>query len=333
MMVRQHRVRPILVLGIGGILLIALIAASLMTGPLAVPWRTVFAAVWQPDGALVEHVIVHTTRVPRTVVAIVTGASLAVAGALMQALTRNPLASPSLFGVNGGAMLALCVAAYTGWALGAAGQLAVAFMGAACTGALVYGLGGAGRGPASRLVLAGAAVAALCTALTQALLVVDQEGLDSILFWLAGSVSARDLDTVLPVLPGIVFALVAACAMARHVDVLAAGDDIAAGLGQRTGLTKVGVSLAVVCLAGSAVALSGGIGFVGLIVPHAVRRLVGHAHRWVLPACALYGACLLLAADVASRDWLVQGLPIGVLTALVGAPVFLWLIRRGWRHG
>lgn len=325
--------RPVLVLALGAALLLVLSLVSLATGPFAVPWRTVIGVLIQPDPTLVEHVVVRATRVPRTVVAIVTGAGLAVAGALMQALTRNPLASPSLFGVNGGAMLGLAAAASAGVALAPAGQLGVAFAGAAATGALVYGLGGAGRGPATRLVLAGAAVAALCAALTQALLVVDQEGLDGILFWLAGSVSARDLGTVMPVLPWLGLALLGSLLMARHVDVLAAGDDIATGLGQRTALTKAGVSVAVVCLAGAAVALAGGIGFVGLIVPHAVRRLVGHAHQWVLPACAVYGACLLLAADVAARVLMREALPIGVLTALVGAPVFLGLIRRRWRHG
>jgi iron complex transport system permease protein len=329
----RRLLRPMAVIAIGCVLLAALALTSLATGLLDVTLPTVMTALLHPDPSSAEHAVVLATRLPRTVVALAAGAGLAVAGALMQALTRNSLASPGLFGVNGGAMLALASAACAGWTVGASGQLWLAFAGAAAAGALVYGLGGAGRGPHARLVLAGAAVAALCTALTQALLVIDQEGLDGILFWIAGSVAARDLDTVLPMLPWLAMALLASCLMARHVDVLAAGDEIAAGLGQRTGLAKAGVSLAVVVLSGVAVGIAGSIGFIGLIVPHAMRRLVGHGHRWLLPACALYGACLLLAADVASRPLATGSLPIGVLTALLGAPVFLTLLRRGWRDG
>ncbi len=329
---RPVGLHPALTLIGGGALLVALILASLVTGPMDLDLTTVLTALWRPEPGLAEHAIVHATRLPRTVIAVATGAGLAVAGALMQALTRNPLASPSLFGVNGGAMLALAAAAFAGWHLAPGGQLLLAFAGAASTGALVYGLGNGGRGPMARLVLAGAAVAALCTALTQALLVIDEESLDGILFWLAGSVSARDLASAWPGLVWLTAALAVAMTMARHVDVLAAGDDIAAGLGQHPWRTRAAVSVAIVVLAGVAVALAGGIGFVGLIVPHAMRALVGRGHGRLLPACAIYGACLLLAADVASRQ-LPEGVPIGVLTALVGAPVFLVLVRRGWRHG
>lgn len=322
-------------LAAGAVALLALVAVSLITGPRSISLRTAIDAFIQHDPGNVDHIIVTTTRLARTAIAVAVGASLAVAGALMQALTRNPLASPSLFGVNAGAMFFLVALAAFAPPTSFEVMMGVAFAGAATAGALVYALGTTQRAQAFslRIVLAGAAVTALFAAFTQAILVVNQDGLDSILFWLAGSTAERSLQTVVPILPFAAGAIVAAIVLARHVDVLAAGDDIAVSLGQRTAWVKAAVAVAIVCLAGGAVAMAGSIGFVGLIVPHMVRRVLSADHRWLLPGCAVFGALLLLGADVLSRVVIAPGeLPIGAITAMIGAPVFVGMVRRGLRH-
>lgn len=324
-----------MVFGLGGALLVVLSVASLGVGPMPITLRAIGAAIFQHDAGNVEHIIVTTTRLSRTVIAVVVGASLAVAGALMQALTRNPLASPSLFGINAGAMFFLVCAAVLLPALPFSVMIWVAFAGAATAGILVALLGTStlNRAFSLRIVLAGAAITALFAAFTQALLVVNQDGLDSILFWLAGSTAERSLATVAPLFPYLFAALVAVCAAARHLDVLAAGDDIAISLGQHTVWTRALVAVAVICLAGAAVAMAGSIGFVGLIVPHIMRRAVGATHRRLIPACALFGAILLLSADLLSRLVIAPAeLPVGVITAALGAPLFIIMIRRGLRH-
>jgi len=327
------RIHPGVWLLLAAALWVGLALASLCTGPLRIAPGTVIDALLHHDPTIAEHVVVTTTRLSRLVIATLVGAALAVAGALMQAMTRNPLASPGLFGVNAGAVLAIVLvtlyvalpptALITGAAIG----------GAALAGTAVHLLGNARHAGPTRLVLAGAATTALCVAITQAILVVDQESLDNILFWLAGSTAARDMREVLGLAPVLGLGLLGAMLLAPHLDVLAAGDQVAAGLGQRMGRIKAATGLAVVCLAGAAVSMAGSIGFVGLIVPHLARRLVSPRHGWLLPACALFGAVLLVAADVLARaTGGTQELPIGVLTTAVGVPVFIVMLRRG-RHG
>ena len=322
-------------LAAGLVALALLCIVSLAVGPTAISLRTIMAAFWDHDPTNVDQIIVTTTRLSRTVIAIVVGASLAVAGALMQALTRNPLASPSLFGINAGAMFFLVAAAAIAPLRSFPQMMWIAFAGAATAGALVAAIGTSklNRAFSLRIVLAGAAVTAMFAAFTQGLLVVNQEGLDSILFWLAGSTAERSIETIAPLLPYILVALLGVMAAARAIDVLSAGDDIAISLGQRTGWTKAFIGTAVVCLAGGAVAMAGSIGFVGLIVPHMVRRLVGADHAWLIPGCAVFGALLLVGADIVSRIVVAPAeLPIGAITALLGAPLFIVMLRRGLRH-
>jgi len=280
--------------------------------------------------------LVVSTRLARTLMAVAVGASLAVAGALMQALTRNPLASPGLFGVNAGATFAIILGSSL-LALSSMQQwLWCAFLGAALAGALVWLIGNRGESRLSplRIVLAGAAVTALFSAFSQALLVVDEEGLDTVLFWLAGSLSERELAMAAPLLIGVSFGLFGAWLLAGQVNVLGAGESIAIGLGQRTGRIRLLMSVLIVGLAGSAVALAGSIGFIGLLVPHMVRKSLSVDHRWLLPGCAVLGATLLLLADTLSRVVILpQEVPVGVMTAFFGAPFFIALARRGARHG
>ena len=319
------------------VLLVFLLALfSLTVGPVYVPPAQVAAAFLDPDVMNVSHSIVTSTRLPRTMIAIVVGGSLAVAGALMQALTRNPLASPGLFGVNAGAMffLIVCAALLPSASL-QLGQWS-AFAGAALAGGLVWLTGTLGQGRLNplRMVLAGAAISAMFAAFSQAILVVSQEGLDTVLFWLAGSVADRDLTMVRPLLAGCLIALAASLLLAGQVNVLGAGEAIARGLGQRTGLIRLMMCVLVVVLAGSAVAMAGNIGFIGLVVPHIARRLFPVDQRWRLPGCALLGAALLLLADILARVVIMpQEVPVGVMTALLGAPCFLSLLRRGGQHG
>ncbi|ENX37465.1 FecCD family ABC transporter permease [Acinetobacter courvalinii] len=328
--------QPIHKLSVALILLIICALFSLAIGHEYIRLNVVLQAMLQYDPLNIEHVLVQTTRLSRTIIAMVVGACLAVAGTLMQALTRNPLASPGIFGINAGAMFSVVL--FSGlFALDSLGHsLWLAFFGAAIAGILVYFLGMVGQRQLNtlRIVLAGAAVTALFSSFTQAMLVIDQEGLDSILFWLAGSVANRQLNFVWPVLPYMMSCLFLIYLLAKPINILMAGEEIAKGLGQRTILIQVMMGIAIIILAGGAVAIAGNIAFIGLIVPHIVRRLISSDHQWLIPGCAILGALLLLLADILARLVIFpQEIPIGVMTALLGAPFFIYLVRKGMRHG
>ncbi|WP_016916363.1 FecCD family ABC transporter permease [Vreelandella stevensii] len=304
---------------------------SIKMGPTEIAWPTLWQALVAPNPASVDHLILHTERLPRAVVATLVGASLAMAGALMQTITRNPLASPGILGINAGAMCFVVIAVSL-LPLPTPGH----YVWAALLGALVAALlvillsrGPRGELPPLRVVLAGVAVTAMFVSFSQGLLVVDQQSFENVLYWLAGSVSGRDLGLVAPLLPLFGGALCLCALLVRHADALLLGDDMASGLGLAPTTTKLLLGIAVILLAGSSVALAGMIGFIGLIVPHLARALFGTGHRWLLPACGLLGACLLLLADVASRFLIApQELPVGVMTALLGTPFFIYLARR-----
>ncbi|MEO4012998.1 FecCD family ABC transporter permease [Pseudomonas rossensis] len=319
-----------------GVVLLLCCVLSLAVGATWIPLPQIAAAFVHPDPLSIRHVLVTTTRLSRTLMAISVGASLAVAGALMQALTRNPLASPGLFGINAGATFFIILFSSIFSLSSPDAWLWSAFIGAAVAGCLVWLIGNMEQGSLSplRIVLAGAAIAALFSAFSQALLVVNQDGLDTVLFWMAGSLTERNLSSAAPLLLTDLFGLSGALLLAGQVNVLNAGEEIATGLGQQTGLIRLLMSVLVICLAGSAVALAGSIGFIGLLVPHMVRKGLSIDHRWLLPGCALLGAILLLLADTLSRVLILpQEVPVGVMTALFGAPFFIMLARRGGRYG
>lgn len=279
-----------------------------------------------------EGLIIRTLRVPRAIIAALVGASLGVAGGIMQGLTRNPLADPGILGIEAGAALAVVGAVFLFGVSSLSTYALFAFAGGGITAVVVYGVGSLGRGGMTpiKLTIAGAALTALLTSLTTAMLILNQRTLEEIRFWLAGSVAGRDLGLLAQVLPYILAGLVLSLALARQVTTLSLGDDVAAGLGQRTGLVKALAAVAVVLLAGSAVAIAGPIGFVGLVIPHIVRSFVGMDYRWILPYSIVFGAILLVSADIAARVVLrPQELPVGIMTALVGAPFFIYLAR--WR--
>ena len=313
------------------VLLVFAMLLSLMAGANWIPLTDVIAAFLQPDAMNINHILISSTRLSRTLMAVVVGASLAVAGVLMQALTRNPLASPGLFGINAGAAFFIILFSTLFTLTSLQAWLWCAFLGAALAGSLVWVIGNMGQGRMNplRIVLAGAAMTALFSAFSQALLVVSQEGLDTVLFWLAGSLTERSLILVWPLMLLSLLALGLALACARQVNVLSAGEEIAIGLGQRLGLIRLLLGILIIVLAGSAVALAGSIGFIGLIVPHMVRKGLSIDHRWLLPGSALAGATLLLLADLVARVVILpQEVPVGVMTALLGAPFFILLARR-----
>ncbi|WP_342356102.1 iron ABC transporter permease [Marinomonas primoryensis] len=308
---------------------------SIAYGQYVISNKSVWTAFWAFDPQSIDHIIIRTTRLSRALVACLVGAALAVSGVLMQALTRNPLASPSIFGVNAGAVFSIVLFSTLFSVTSLNTFLWLAFLGASVAGALVYGLGSSGKDGLSpvRIVLSGAAISALFMAFTQGILVMGQEGLDGVLFWVAGSVSGRDLALVVPLVPYFVVGITFAMLAAPHINILLSGDDIAKGLGQNTLLIKVVLSILVIGLAGGAVALGGNIGFIGLMVPHMVRSLIGYDHKWLIPLSALWGATLLLCADLISRFIIMpEEVPIGVTTAILGAPFFIYLARKGGKR-
>lgn len=313
-----------------GVLFLSL-GASVRFGAAEVGTGDVISAFMDYDGSE-EDLIIRTLRVPRALIAALVGASLGVAGALMQGLTRNPLAEPGILGINAGAALAVVGAVFLFGASSLTTYALLAFVGAAVAWAVVYSLGSLGRGGMSpmKLTVAGAALEALLTSLMLAILILSQQTLEEIRFWLAGSVAGRDLGLLLQVLPYALAGLLLAFALGRGITTLALGEDVATGLGQRTAWTKVGAAVAVILLAGSSVSVAGPIVFAGLVAPHLARFLVGVDYRWVLPYAAVLGAILLVSADIAGRVALrPQELPVGVTIALVGAPLFIYLVR--WR--
>lgn len=316
---------------LGGVLMSVALLASIALGATAISVDTLIAAFVAYDPTSTQHIILRTERLSRAITAMLVGASLAVAGALMQALTRNALASPGVLGINAGAMFfVVCAASFL--SLSSPLELVwAAFLGAAVAGGLVYLLGMRGHDGMSplRVVLAGVAITALFVSFSQGLLIINQERFENVLFWLAGSVSGRQLEVVLPLLPLFIGAALLCLLLLQHLNLLVLDDDVVKGLGQRILVVKLLVGSAVIVLAGGAVALAGMIGFVGLIVPHMVRGLFGMDHRWVLPGCALLGASLLLVADTVARFLIPpQEVPVGVMTALLGAPFFIYIARK-----
>lgn len=313
-------------------LLSAGVVLSLSVGDVSIDARTVYDALVHPNDELVSHVIVRDWRLPRAVADVLVGAAFAVAGAIMQALTRNPLASPGIMGLNTGASFATVLAIVVWPAIGRPGLMLVAITGAGLGAMLVYGLGSLSRGGLTpvRLALTGMAVSALLGAIASGVMIYNELGQDVLLWYARGTENVQWLDVAL-FLPCVVAGLAASVALAPTLSVMALGENVARGLGQRTRLTKIAASTIVLLLAGGAVALAGPVGFVGLMVPHMVRYIVGFDQREVLPWSAVAGGLFLLAADVCARLATTPfraAVPVGVVTSLVGVPFFLYLACR-----
>lgn len=295
---------------------------------------TVWDSLWASDGSHTS-LIVRSVRLPRALLAMTVGGGLAAAGALMQGMTRNPLASPTIFGINAGAALAVVAGLAVSASLSTSALVWLAFGGAAAAGSIVVLMAAVTRGGLTpfRLTIAGAAIAALLISVTQGLLVMSEQTLDQAKRWLVGSLSNRAMDELLSVLPFVVVGVVLAAAVARSLTTLSLGEDLSKALGVRTRLVKSGSAAAVVLLAGSAVAVAGPITFVGLAVPHITRYWVGLDYRRLIPHTILQGAALVLLADALARFAIrPQELPVGVVTAIVGGPIFVRLARQGMKQ-
>jgi iron complex transport system permease protein len=327
---RHQRVR-VLGLAVAAAVLMSLVLASVAIGAKSIPLSGVIRAVTDEDPARTNDLIVHTLRIPRTVLAVVVGAALGLAGAVMQGVVRNPLADPGILGINAGAALFVVLAISALGITSVTGYIWFAFAGAAVAAVVVYLLGSIGRGGATpvKLALSGAAITAFLGAITTAVLLLDVVALDRFRFWDVGSVVGRDLEGVLPLLPFFVLGGALALATGPLLNTLALGDDVAEGLGQRVGLSRAFSAVAIVLLCGSATAAAGPIAFIGLTVPHMARLVTGPDYRWILPYSALLGASLLLVADIVGRVVARPGeIEVGVVTAIIGAPVFIYLVRR-----
>ncbi len=305
--------------------------SSILFGLTDISWEMVVNAYTDFNGSN-EQIIITSSRVPRTLIAMAVGASAGIAGALMQALTRNPLAAPDIFGLNAGAAFFI-VFSVAFFAINALSSFIwIAFLGTGVAAFIIYFLGSMGRNGLTpmKLTLAGASMAALFSSLSKGILTLNERALEEVLFWLAGSVEGRKLEMLLPVLPYMIFAWVAAFFMAKQINTLSMGEDVAKGLGQRTVWVKAFTWLIIVLLAGSSVAVAGPIGFIGIVIPHVVRAIVGVDHRWIIPYCGVMGAILLLVADIGARFIIMpKEVPVGVMTALIGTPFFIYIARKG----
>jgi iron complex transport system permease protein len=303
---------------------------SVWLGSKSIGVTTSWRLLWHNDGSS-EAVIIHDLRIPRTVLGLLVGAALGLAGALMQAFTRNPLADPGLLGISAGAAFAIVFAIAVLGATSLYGYIWFAFGGALLATVAVYLLGSQGRAGASpvRLALAGVAVTALLGSITSALVLTDPAALNRYRFWSAGSLAGQSDAALWRVAPFLIVGGVLALAIAPSLNSIALGDDVAKSLGRNLAAVRVVTVVAVTLLTGGAVALAGPLVFIGLIVPHMARAITGPDHRWLLPYSLVLSPCLLLAADIIGR---IISRPAetqaGIIVALVGAPFFIVLVRR-----
>ncbi|WP_406344720.1 FecCD family ABC transporter permease [Streptomyces sp. NBC_01578] len=305
-------------------------------GALSVPLDQVWDTLaGHAPSTRIENVI-WSVRVPRTVLGLAAGAALGLSGALMQALTRNPLADPGVLGVSAGAAFAIVFSVGVLGLGSVYGYIWFAFAGAMAASIFVYLLGGLGRSGTTpvKLALAGVAVTSLLFSLTSAIALTDPDALNRYRFWSAGSLADQGNEVLVRVMPFLAVGAVLALACAPALNSLALGDDVAASLGVQLGLTRIQGVLAVTLLTGGAVAVIGPVVFVGLVVPHIARVLaqyagVGPDHRWLLPLSAVLAPCLLLAADIAGRLLArPTEIPAGILVAFIGGPFFIAMVRR-----
>ena len=313
-------------LGAAGLLLLVLIL-SLAVGAKQLSAAEVISGL--TDAGSSAYTVVHEMRLPRTVLGLLVGVALGLAGGLMQALTRNPLADPGLLGINAGAAAAVVTAISLFGVTGYTGYISFAFLGAAAVSVGVYAVGGGRGATPARLALAGTALNAALISYVNAVQLLDTASLDRMRFWTVGSLARAQDDTNLKALPFVLAGVLLALALARPLNALALGDDAARALGSRPTVTRGVAIVAVTLLCGAATAACGPIVFVGLMVPHMVRSLTGPDLRWMLPYCALLAPVLMLGADVLGR---VLGRPaelqVGIVTVVLGGPFFLYFVRR-----
>ncbi|THE06946.1 Fe(3+)-siderophore ABC transporter permease [Microbacterium oleivorans] len=320
--------RGILGTGVVAVILVVAVIASLALGanPLAPP--AVIDAL-AGRGTTETAFVVWDLRVPRTLVGIVAGAALGAAGALMQAFTRNPLADPGLLGVGAGAAFAVALAVALFGLSGAGEIIWPAFAGALVVTLAVYVIGASGTGGAVRLILAGVALGAVLSGVTTAITLTHPEAFDRMRGWNAGSLLGAGLDDLAAIGPFVAAGVLVAFTLANGLNAIALGDDVARSQGVDVGRIRIGVVVAVTLLAGAATAIAGPISFVGLMIPHVVKWIVGPDQRVVLPVSLLAGPVVVLAADVLGRLLIAPAeVPVGIVVAFIGAPLLIALARR-----
>ncbi|MEU6542143.1 iron chelate uptake ABC transporter family permease subunit [Streptomyces sp. NPDC046859] len=309
------------------LILVAVVLTSIAVGAKQLSPGEVWHGLFASTGTYADVVV--DDRISRTFLGVLAGAALGLAGAVLQALTRNPLADPGLLGINAGASAAVVTAITFLGVTSLSGYVWFAFAGAAAVGALVWFLGGSRGATPVRLALAGTAISAALYGYLQAVMILDNAALNRMRFWTVGSLTSATDSTIRQVLPFLVVGMVLALGLARPLNAMEMGDDTARALGARLNRTRVLSMLAATVLCGAATAACGPIVFVGLMVPHVVRSFTGPDLRWILPYAAVLSPVLLLGADVIGRIVARPSeLQVGIVTAILGGPVFIFLVRR-----
>ncbi|WP_028807737.1 iron ABC transporter permease [Streptomyces canus] len=321
--------RAIRVLGllVSVVILVLVAMASIAVGAKGLSAGQVWHGLFQDTGTYGDVVVAD--RLSRTLLGLLAGAALGLSGAVLQALTRNPLADPGLLGINAGASAAVVTAITFFGVTSLSGYVWFAFLGAAAVGALVWFLGGSRGATPVRLALAGTAISAALYGYLQAVMITDDQALNKMRFWTVGSLSSANNSTILQVLPFLATGSLLALALARPLNAMEMGDDTAKALGAHLNRTRALAMLSATVLCGAATAACGPIVFVGLMVPHIVRSFTGPDLRWILPYATILSPVLLLGSDVIGRIVARPAeLQVGIVTALIGGPVFIFLVRR-----
>ncbi|WP_456279495.1 FecCD family ABC transporter permease [Bacillus sp. AK128] len=329
----SHSTRPLVastILVLGLILLVVSMITSIIFGAVDIDLKMILESFTQFNPEVTQHQIIQELRIPRALAAAFVGAFLAVSGAIMQGMTRNPLASPSIMGVTSGAAFMIAIAFAFSPNLSTIGLTLWSFVGAGLGAGFVFMIGAFSKGGLTpvKLALAGTAVTAFLQSISTGIAIHFDIAQD-VSFWFAGGVAGTKWISVHLMIPIAIVGLSLAFMLSRSITVLSLGEDVAKGLGQRTTIVKLIGTIVVLLLTGAAVSIAGAVGFIGLVIPHITRALVGVDYRWIIPCAAVLGAVLLVVADIAAR--MVNApfeTPVGAITALIGVPFFLYLARR-----
>lgn len=332
-LVKQNRKKIIGLILLVFILIICMLS-SLLFGIKQYDFTDIYNMSMSFNAQDITHIIIWKERFPRMVIAVVTGASLGIAGMISQLLTRNPLGSPSVLGINAGSIFFIVVFVVILNVSDLNVIVYFAFLGALIAAVLVYLLGTVSNSGTTsvRIILAGIAVNAMFVSFTQIILLMNQKGMNDVLFWMAGTISGRTLDMLFAVLPFLLSALIVTCFLAGPMNIYASGESIAKGLGQNVMVMKLTLLVLMVVLAGGSLAVIGNVAFVGLIIPHVAKSLVGNNYAWLTTYSILLGSIFLLVADISTR--LINPpseIPLGVITAFLGAPFFIYVAFKGGR--